>query len=176
MIRFIVAILVLSSIPSMAQTSQAAPEYRRGPVHEVQRNFTLEKAVLARSRRLEAFIQPGDRVKLARATRAVFNRLASGGDHADPYVLAQQELRSRFARLSAEQSDLLSYYILAGVARLLSHPEQWKENLAGMNEMSEMTSLRLQMMMDRRSKFISTLSSIMKKIATTQDTLVQNIK
>jgi hypothetical protein len=32
------------------------------------------------------------------------------------------------------------------------------------------------MMMDRRSKFISTLSNIMKKISTTQDTLVQNLK
>jgi flagellar hook-basal body complex protein FliE len=31
-----------------------------------------------------------------------------------------------------------------------------------MNEMSEMTSLRLQMMMDRRSKLISTLSNIMR--------------
>jgi hypothetical protein len=39
-----------------------------------------------------------------------------------------------------------------------------------------MTSMRLQMTMDRRSKFISTLSNIMKKISTTQDTLVQNLK
>jgi hypothetical protein len=44
------------------------------------------------------------------------------------------------------------------------------------NEMSEMISMRLQMTMDRRSKFISTLSNIMKKISTTQDTLVQNLK
>jgi hypothetical protein len=43
-------------------------------------------------------------------------------------------------------------------------------------EISEITSLRLQMMMDRRSKFISTLSNIMKKISATQDTLVQNLK
>lgn len=138
--------------------------------------FSLEKAVSARSRRLAAFIQPGARVKLDTATRAVFNRLASGADNIDPSVLTQHELRSRFGRLSREQSDLLSYYVLAGVARLLSHPEQWQENLDGMNEMSEMTSLRLQMTMDRRSKFISTLSNIMQKIATTQDTLVQNIK
>jgi hypothetical protein len=51
-----------------------------------------------------------------------------------------------------------------------------KGRLDGMNEMSEMTSLRLQMTMDRRSKFISTLSQMMKKVSTTQDTLVQNIK
>jgi len=48
--------------------------------------------------------------------------------------------------------------------------------LDSMNEMSEMTSLRLQMTMDRRSKFISTLSNIMKKISTTQETLTQNLK
>jgi hypothetical protein len=45
-----------------------------------------------------------------------------------------------------------------------------------MNEMSEMTSLRLQMMMDRRSKFVETLSNIMKKISTTSDSIVQNMK
>ena len=49
-------------------------------------------------------------------------------------------------------------------------------NLDSMSEMSEMTSLRLQMTMDRRSKFISTLSQMMKKISTTQDMLVQNLK
>jgi hypothetical protein len=55
-------------------------------------------------------------------------------------------------------------------------PGDLKGKLDGMNEMSEMTSLRLQMMMDRRSKFIETLSNIMKKIGTTSETLTQNIK
>ena len=49
-------------------------------------------------------------------------------------------------------------------------------NLDRLSEMSEMTSLRLQMTMDRRSKFIATLSRMMTKISTTQDTLVQNLK
>ena len=48
--------------------------------------------------------------------------------------------------------------------------------LLTMDSMSEMDSLRLQMTMDRRSGYISTLSQIMKKISTTQDMLVQNIK
>jgi ketosteroid isomerase-like protein len=54
--------------------------------------------------------------------------------------------------------------------------EALEAKLDSMSEMSEMTSLRLQMMMDRRSKFISTLSNIMKKVSTTQDTLIQNLK
>jgi len=51
-----------------------------------------------------------------------------------------------------------------------------KKKLDSLNEMSEMTGLRLQMMMDKRSKFISTLSNIMKKISSTQNTVVQNLK
>ena len=62
------------------------------------------------------------------------------------------------------------------VSGLKSLLDNIKGNLDGMNEMSEATSLRLQMTMDRRSKIIQTLSNIMKKIGTTQETLVQNIK
>jgi hypothetical protein len=49
-------------------------------------------------------------------------------------------------------------------------------NLDGVNEMSETTAARLQLVMDRRSKFIETLSNMMKKIGTTMETLAQNIK
>jgi hypothetical protein len=62
------------------------------------------------------------------------------------------------------------------MAILESIREDLTGRLDGMSEMSEMTSLRLQMTMDRRSKFIETLSNIMKKISTTQETLTQNLK
>jgi hypothetical protein len=62
------------------------------------------------------------------------------------------------------------------VSSLKSLLDENKDQLDGLNEFSEMTTLRLQMIMDRRSKFISTLSQMMKKTSTTQDTLVQNIK
>jgi hypothetical protein len=51
-----------------------------------------------------------------------------------------------------------------------------KHDLDSISEMGEMESLRLQMLMDRRSKFISTLSNIMKKIGTTQESTTQNLK
>jgi septal ring factor EnvC (AmiA/AmiB activator) len=50
------------------------------------------------------------------------------------------------------------------------------DKLDAINEMSEEASIRLQMKLDRQSKFTSTLSNLMKKISTTQDTLVQNLK
>jgi hypothetical protein len=54
--------------------------------------------------------------------------------------------------------------------------EEIKDNLNSLNEQSEILSLKLQMTMDRRSKYISTLSNMMKKISTTQDDIIQNIK
>ena len=72
-------------------------------------------------------------------------------------------------------SDLYNGPIVS-VAQLRSIQDDLKGQLDSMSEMSEMTSLRLQMAMDRRSKFIETLSNIMKKIDSTSDTLVQNLK
>lgn len=51
-----------------------------------------------------------------------------------------------------------------------------RDRLDSVSAMSEMTSLRLQMAMDRRSKFVETLSNLMKKIDSTQETIVQNLK
>lgn len=69
--------------------------------------------------------------------------------------------------------DLGGRVTTVGLASLL---DELKGKLDGMSEMSEETALRLQLTMDRRAKLISTLSNMMKKISTTQDTLVQNIK
>jgi len=174
--RFVIlTIVLLAGLPALAQSSPATASPPRA-VHEVRRDFTLEQTAFARAHRLTSLLQPGARAKLDLVTRGLLAHLASGSENVDPYALAQQEVRSKFAQLSSEQSNLLSFYVLAEVARILTVPDELKGKLRSMNEMSEMTSLRLQMMMDRRSKFISTLSNIMKKISTTQDTLVQNLK
>jgi hypothetical protein len=60
--------------------------------------------------------------------------------------------------------------------QLAALQEQLKQSLDSMNEMSEMTSMRLQMAMDRRSKLIETLSNIEKKISDTDAGIVQNMK
>ncbi len=49
-------------------------------------------------------------------------------------------------------------------------------DLDSLSEMGEMESLRMQMMMDRLSKFMSTLSNLMKKISDTSGQIVQNLK
>lgn len=59
---------------------------------------------------------------------------------------------------------------LAGVEAKL------KDSLDSLSEMGEMDSLRLQMAMDRRSKFVEALSNIMKKISDTSETIIGNLK
>ncbi len=51
-----------------------------------------------------------------------------------------------------------------------------KGDLDSMSEMGEMVSLRLQLIMDRRSKVLTTLSNTMKKISKTADEIIQNLK
>lgn len=51
-----------------------------------------------------------------------------------------------------------------------------KKKLDSLSEMSETTALRLQMMMDRRSKFMTMLSNMLKKMSDTQNSIVQNLK
>ncbi len=48
--------------------------------------------------------------------------------------------------------------------------------LDSVSGLSEMMSLRLQMIMERRSKIIQTLSNILKKISQTSEAIIQNIK
>jgi hypothetical protein len=44
------------------------------------------------------------------------------------------------------------------------------------SELDQMTSLRLQMMMDRRSSFLDSLSNLLKKIQDTEASIAQNLK
>ena len=51
-----------------------------------------------------------------------------------------------------------------------------KGRLDSLNEMGETESLRLQMTMDNRSKFMQTLSNANQKIIQTSDSITTNIK
>lgn len=61
-------------------------------------------------------------------------------------------------------------------AELDSRIAALRDDLDSMPEMGEMESLRLQMAMDRRSKMISMLSNLLKKISDTSQSITQNLK
>lgn len=86
---------------------------------------------------------------------------------------ARQAMRAAIKELRKEMGRAANRTIRKELQDVLS---ELQGSLGAAAELSEMNSLRLQMMMDRRSKFISTLSNILKKVSSTQDTLVQNVK
>ncbi len=173
----ITVMLLFAGLSLFVQSSRttAAPALTR-VVPGVNRDISFEQSAFTRKQRVESFLQPATKARLDQVIRKFLSCLASGAENVDLSDFVQTELHGSFPCLSIEQSNLFSFYVLAETARLLSVPDELKGKLDGMNEMSEMTSLRLQMMMERRSTFISTLRNIMKKIATTQESLVQNIK
>jgi hypothetical protein len=95
-----------------------------------------------------------------------------------PFCLS---LAARLAELSASTANL------PRPVRLQSPPEptyanlqvlqnSLKSQLDSMSEMSDTQSLLLQMSMDRRSKFMETLSNVMKKTSDTQSSILSNLK
>lgn len=51
-----------------------------------------------------------------------------------------------------------------------------ENNIVFLSGLTEETSLKLQIALERRSKIMQTLSSILKKVSQTQDSIIQNIK
>jgi hypothetical protein len=176
----IVITVLLFSLPLLAQTKSTTKTLSITE-REVDRDFSLEKAAVDRTGKLKGLLEPEARVKLDFITLEMLALVVTGSETDDYNSLARQRVRGKFDRLSTSQFDLFSFYVLAEVCRILRHPENLRNmmvglGLDGMDGMSEMTSLRLQMTLDRRSKFISTLSQVMRSISTTQDTLIRNIK
>jgi len=62
------------------------------------------------------------------------------------------------------------------IQQLRSLADYLKESLESYGSLGEELSLRLQIIMDRRTKIIQKLSDIMKKISSTQETIIQNLK
>lgn len=172
LVGFLLSSTSLFSFESSTSSTTKAKQVknRTANVYKVQRDFTLEQQVSVRTKKIESQLQTRTKKKLDDISTRLLKQLISSPRNIDIYSLARKHIHKEFPKISNKQTEMLMVYTMGGLT------EDMKGKLNGMHEMSEMTSLRLQMTMDRRSKFISTLSNIMKKISTTQDTLVQNIK
>jgi len=87
-----------------------------------------------------------------------------------PYPDPAAEGGVKFVETDLHRESIDSVEILESIS------DELRGKLYSMSELSEMSSLRLQMVMDRRAKLMSTLSNMMKKISDTQQSIVQNLK
>lgn len=121
---------------------------------------------LARRQSIQSHLSPRIAALVAQAAQ-LLSPQAYPVPNADPAAIVATQLRSSIPNATPAQMSLL---------QLVAIQEALQSQLDSMNEMSEMTSLRLQMAMDRRSKFVEALSNMMKSISDTQDSIVQNLK
>ena len=174
-VSLLLAIFLFTGLPVLAQRN-SAPESTPTTVSEVHRDFALEQAVSARAHRLEALLQPEAKAKLYLASQALLAYLASGPENAHPFAFAQQEVNSRFPHASCEQSNLLSFYVMAEVTLILANPEELKNKLEDMNKMSKENQLGVQRAMGMQKNMMETLIKIMEKLSAANDTVVQNLR
>jgi hypothetical protein len=175
---FLVLTLELLCLLGFGQEAKGQGSVQPRPI-AVQRDVSLERNVSARHSLMTARLKPEAKIKLGVASLALRKELAKSTEPADFAELARSEVSKQFAGLSPAQLDLLSFYALADAVEL-----ETKESDGGkvatasgsMSQMGDAQSMRLQMSMDRRSKAITALSNMMKKISETSDSIVGNLK
>jgi hypothetical protein len=137
----------------------------------LQTDAGIERRAADRYREILNRLQPSARQKLKRASQSFAVRIGQCPDAEDAAVLARQEVERVFDQPSETQADLLTLGVLAGLSVDAS-----TGRLDRPGDMDELTQLRLQMAMDRQSKFMSTLSNLLKKQSDTSAAIVQNMK
>lgn len=99
---------------------------------------------------------------------------------------SQEDMKSIMAETKQINSQKESYRKVnqntASLRKDSSHPTisskiyTLKTKKDSLNDMDQMTQLRLQMTIDRRNKIMTLLSNIMKKISSTEDQIISNLK
>ncbi len=107
--------------------------------------------------------------------RLVFGKNGMGSERVYHHVLIPVEDPCSESGIKLIETDLHNGHI-TDVSMLESIRDDLRDRLDNLSEMSEMDSLRLQMTMDRRSKFMQTLSNLLKKISETSQSITQNLK
>ena len=107
--------------------------------------------------------------------RLEFGQNGMGSERAYHHVFIPVEDPCSESGIKLIETDLHKGRI-TDISILDSIRDDLRDKLDSLSEMGEMESLRLQMIMDRRSKMIQTLSNIMKKISDTSQSIIQNIK
>jgi hypothetical protein len=171
-----------------AQSVRVEPMVSHGRKIEV---LELSPAVVAQHERVQRLIGPKTKQKISEIAHAFSARARQLPPTTDFYGLATADVRSGFqgTNLSGGDIDALVEIVMAQCATdsqsdlknqmsaMQKMNQQKQAARAGAeNEMSEEESLRLQMAMDRQSKFMEALSNIEKKLAQTQDSIIQNLK
>lgn len=172
---FMVLLLNLLFLISWGYNVQGQTDSQSQP-SAIQRDIKQERAVEKLHSKIKTWLKDSDMRKLIIASRALLKGITKSPETNDPYKMALAEVNKQFVGLTAEQSEILSFYILADIAQLGSKLVEGKKVSVGDDGLSAMESLRLQKAMDKRSRLFDTLGKIMERYDQSAKSVIQSMR
>ena len=163
---------------AFAQAERGASTKKRVSV-SAGRDLTLERDALAQRRKIEAVLPTLAKQKLHSVSQAFLRRLLRDKKTVDLSELLKQEMGRQFTGLSPQQSNILTFYVLTGIVRLL--PPHADESDGGserdsISEMNETDMLMLQQLMEKKNQLETMISNIMKAGFEGGQSAIQSLK
>lgn len=156
----------------MMEASKSAQEDLKAIMNEV-KNVNKEKEKF-RSLSIQANKYSGENagLKMPKTTLDSFRLLIKASNNKQMTMSQPRSIQTN----QIQKTNTNSTRQLASAEELKSLQAELKNKLDSLDEMSESGSLSMQLFMERSSRFNSTLSNIMKKIADTKGSIISNLK
>jgi len=154
----------------MMEAAKSAAEDLKEIMKEIQAKIAAKQKLRELQRKVKC-----DIASSTGQMRLEFGKNGMGSERAYHHALIPVEDPCSERGVKLIETDLHKGRI-TDISILESIRDDLRDKLDSQSEMGEMESLRLQMAMDRYSKFMSTLSNIMKKMSDTSQSIIQNMK
>lgn len=156
----------------MMEASNSAQEDLKAIMNEV-KNINKEKEKF-RSLSIQAnkYSTGSTGLKMPKTTLDSFRLLTKASNYKQVAMSQPRSIQTN----QIQKTNTNSTKQLASAEELKALQAELNNKLDSLDEMSESGSLRMQLFMERSSKFNSTLSNIMKKIGDTAGSLISNLK
>lgn len=152
----------------------------QGATPTVHRDNELAKAAAERRRAIDTQLNKDAREKLVAAMHDVLHQQADAEQPTDPEPTARAGVKERFAAATGPQQDLLTFYVLADLARITTDEDTLNKHAtestrSGIHELKKPQIARLLALMDQGAPFAVALRRSLDKIASTPDAIVHGI-
>jgi hypothetical protein len=167
------SVLLLSLCPAAFAQERPGVADAGGAGVYAGRDLKLERDALAQRDKIGGMLPPWARHKLDTVSKSFLRRLLNEKRPADLPRIVREEMARRFADLSPQQSNLLTFYVLTGVVKGLpphtdrapaggADREKLKDSKDGIEELSQEDMLFLQQLMEKKNQLESMISNILK--------------
>ena len=154
----------------MMQAARDAQEDLKEIMNEMKAQNAAKKKLRELMRKVKC-----DKANSSDQMRLEFGQSGMGSERAYHHVLLPVYDPCAKDGVKFVETDLYKGRI-TDVSILETISDDLRDKLDSLSELGEMESLRIQMYMDRYSKFMTTLSNIMKKMSETSQSIIQNMK